>query len=106
MDSFTSTIINGGLETSPNYKVTVDAHELQQQVCAMAGFGVLITFGFFIYIVSWDRSQLVGLSISLRSIAKASYARHCTNPNVVRHAFGQSDIPYEKLTNDISRETF
>ena len=29
----------------------------------MAGFGVLITFVFFIYIVSWDRSQLVGLGI-------------------------------------------
>ena len=36
----------------------------------MAGFGVLITFVFFIYIVSWDRSQLVGLGIPLRSIAK------------------------------------
>jgi hypothetical protein len=29
----------------------------------MAGFGVLITFVLFIYIVSWDRSQLVGLGI-------------------------------------------
>ena len=29
----------------------------------MAGFGVLITFVFFIYIVSRDRSQLVGLGI-------------------------------------------
>ena len=36
----------------------------------MAGFGVLITFVFFIYIVSRDRSQLVGLGIPLRSIAK------------------------------------
>ena len=52
----------------------------------MAGFGVLITFVFFIYIVSWDRAQLVGLSISLRSIAKASYARHCRNTNVVHKA--------------------
>ena len=52
----------------------------------MAGFGVLITFVFFIYIVSWDRSQLVGLSISLRSIAKASYARHCRNTNVGSNA--------------------
>jgi hypothetical protein len=33
--------------------------------------------------VSRDRAQLVGLSISLRSIAKASYARHCRNTNVV-----------------------
>jgi len=56
---------------------------LQQQVCAMAGFGVLITFGFFINIVSWDRSQLVGLGIPLRFIAKPSYPRHCTNLNVV-----------------------
>jgi len=37
----------------------------QQEVCAITGFGVLITFVFFIYIVSWDRSQLVGLNISL-----------------------------------------
>jgi thiol-disulfide isomerase/thioredoxin len=29
--------------------------------------------------VSWDRAQLVGLSVSLRSIVKASYARHCIN---------------------------
>ena len=48
----------------------------------MAGFGVLITFGFIIYIVSWDRLQLVGLSIPRCFIAKASYARHCTNTNV------------------------
>ena len=54
----------------------------------MAGFGVLITFGFFIYIVSWDRSQLVGLGIPLRFIAKPSYARHCTNPNVAGNAVG------------------
>jgi len=52
----------------------------------MAGCGVLITFVFFIYIVSWDRSQLVGLSIPLRSIAKASYARHCRNINVACNA--------------------
>ena len=55
----------------------------------MAGFGVLITFGFFIYIVSWDRSQLVGLNISLRSIVKASYARHCRNTNVGGNVAGQ-----------------
>lgn len=46
MDSFTSKLINGGLETSPNYRVTVDAHELQQQVCAMAGFGVYLYISF------------------------------------------------------------
>lgn len=57
----------------------------QQNVSAMAGFGVLITFVFFIYIVSRDRAQLVGLSISLRSIAKASYARHCRNINVANN---------------------
>jgi hypothetical protein len=56
----------------------------QQKVCAMAGLCVLITFGFFINIVSWDKAQLVGLGIPLRFIAKPSYARHCTNPNVVR----------------------
>src|SRR5689334_10915605 len=52
----------------------------------MAGCSVLITFGFFIYIVSWDRAQLVGLNISLRSIVKASYARHCRNTNDVRNS--------------------
>ena len=36
----------------------------------MAGFGVLITFVFFIYIVSWDSSEQFGLNISLRCIAK------------------------------------
>jgi hypothetical protein len=35
----------------------------------------------------WDRSQLVGLSISLRSIAKTSYARHCRNTNVGSNYF-------------------
>ena len=59
----------------------------------MAGFGVLITFVFFIYIVSWDRAQLVGLSISLRSIAKASYARHCRNTNVgCKHTAEKKDV--------------
>jgi len=33
------------------------------ELSAIAGFGVLITFGFFIYIVSRDRAQLVGLGI-------------------------------------------
>jgi deoxyribodipyrimidine photolyase-related protein len=42
----------------------------------MAGFNVLITFAFFIYIVSRDRSQLVGLNISLRYIYKAFYSRN------------------------------
>jgi len=50
----------------------------------MAGFGVLITFVFFIYIVSWDRAQLVGLGIPLRYIAKPSYSPPATNPNVGR----------------------
>ena len=63
----------------------------QQHVSAMAGFGVLTTFLFFIYIVSWDRAKLVGLSISLRSIAKSSYARHCRNTNVVANWVGSVD---------------
>ena len=32
--------------------------------------------------VKWDRSQLVGLSISLRCIFKPSYSGNITNPNV------------------------
>ena len=40
-------IINGGLETS-QIKVTVDAHELQQNVYAMRGFGVGIKSIFLI----------------------------------------------------------
>jgi hypothetical protein len=73
----------------------------------MAGFGVLITFVFFIYIVSRDRSQLVGLSISLRSIAKASYARHCRNTNVGGHALTDkfSTNKMEKLTADLFQTT-
>jgi hypothetical protein len=58
----------------------------------MSGFGVLITFVFFIYIVSWDRSQLVGLNISLRSIVKASYARHCINSNVSGKPFQDRQV--------------
>jgi hypothetical protein len=54
----------------------------QQKVCAIAGIGVLITFIFFIYIVSRDRSQLVGLNIPLRSIVKPSYSGNFANPNV------------------------
>ncbi len=45
---------------------------VQQNVSAMAGFGVLIAFVFFIYMVSWDRSQLVGLGIHYRSFTKPS----------------------------------
>jgi hypothetical protein len=30
----------------------------------------------------WDRSQLVGLGIPLRSIAKPSYSGHCTSTHV------------------------
>jgi len=41
--------------------------------------------------VSWDRSQLVGLGIPLRFIAKPSYARHCTNPNVGSHTSDKVD---------------
>jgi hypothetical protein len=47
----------------------------QQCACGSRGLGVLITFVFFINIVSWDKSQLVGLGIPLRYIAKPSYAR-------------------------------
>jgi hypothetical protein len=39
--------------------------------------------------ITWDKSQLVGLGIPLRFIAKPSYARHCTNPNVVHNSTGQ-----------------
>jgi hypothetical protein len=67
----------------------------------MAGFGVLITFVLFIYIVSRDRAQLVGLGIPLRFIAKPSYSRHCSKPNVgansIRH-MGQ--LYYNRLTNN------
>lgn len=33
--------------------------------------------------ITWDRSQLVGLGIPLRFIAKPSYSGHCTSTNVV-----------------------
>jgi|GEM_PF-5697785 hypothetical protein len=42
-----------------------------------------LSSGFNSYICHGDRSQLVGLNISLRSIVKASYARHCRNTDVV-----------------------
>ena len=73
----------------------------------MAGFGVLITFVFFIYIVSWDRSQLVGLGIPLRFIAKPSYSGHCTSTHVVAHALTDkfSTDKKEKLTADIFQIT-
>ena len=61
----------------------------------MAGFGVLIAFVFFIYIVSWDRSQLVGLGIPLRFIAKPTYSGHCTSTYVVAHA-----LTNDKFQND------
>ena len=35
--------------------------------------------------VTWDRAQLVGLNIPLRSIFKPSYSGNITKPNVVGH---------------------
>ena len=48
----------------------------------MAGFGVLITFGFFIYIVSWYRSQLVGLGIRFSSLLSPPIPGYVTYTNV------------------------
>jgi hypothetical protein len=63
--------------------------------------------------ITWDRSQLVGLSISLRYIAKSSYARHCRNTNVTGHAQRQKKTifrgrPRPQLTtsNRAKREFF
>lgn len=39
--------------------------------------------------ITWDRSQLVGLNISLRCIFKPSYSGHCTSTNVMHNAAGQ-----------------
>jgi hypothetical protein len=52
--------------------------------------------------VTGDRAQLVGLNIPLRYIVKASYARHCANPNVVGHAARQID---DRRTKDKKSET-
>ncbi len=49
--------------------------------------------------ITWDKAQLVGLGIPLRFIAKPSYARHCANPNVVRHSF-RTIMNYEQLNKD------
>jgi hypothetical protein len=39
--------------------------------------------------ITWDRSQLVGLGIPLRCIAKPSYSGHCTSTNVADNYLGQ-----------------
>ena len=72
----------------------------------MAGCGVLITFVFFIYIVSWDRAQLVGLGIPLRLIAKPSYSPPATNPNVVCNSPNfRDENQFRKLTGALYLET-
>ena len=48
MDSFASNIISGGIETSQNNKVTVDAHELQQSVYASCGSSGKLKFSLYI----------------------------------------------------------
>ena len=59
-------------------------HSHQQNVSAMAGFvSSLLSVSLFTF-VTWDRAQLDGLNISLRSIVKASYARHCRNTNEIQ----------------------
>jgi hypothetical protein len=59
-------------------KVVVDAHELQQQLFAIAGFGVKLKLMFQNVVRSRGTiSQQVGFNIPLRSIFKASYTRNC-----------------------------
>jgi hypothetical protein len=61
------------------------------------GFGVLIKFRFqYLHLSRGTDFNLVGLGIPLRCIAKPSYARHCTNPNVAGNAPGQTEFQSKK----------
>jgi len=53
--------------------------------------------------VTGDRAQLVGLNISLRSIVKASYARHCANPNVASHRVGTNRFSNKTADNLLTK---
>jgi hypothetical protein len=44
--------------------------------------------------ITWDRSQLVGLGIPLRFIAKPSYSPPATNPNVSSKPFWTNLLTY------------
>ena len=51
--------------------------------------------------ITWDKSQLVGLGIPLRFIAKPSYSGHCASTHVVRKLVEKKCPITDKQVNEI-----